>query len=502
MSKKEVSLEEIQSFKGSYPPQIWMLFMTEMWERFTFYGMRALLMLFMTSQMHFDDKSANLTYGAYQAFVYTMPVWGGWLADKLIGQRVSILWGGILMAIGNFTLAIPGDIFFFTGLGFIIVGNGFFKPNISTMVGNLYKADDERRDSGFSLFYMGINVGATLGGLICGYVGQTISWHLGFGLAGFFMLLGLFAFNKGQHKLGPIGLAPEGSRQNEKPFFNLSIKHLVFAGSILLVPLFVVLLKNYAIINYIINPIGAFAVIYVLFTGFKEGPQAFGRIVVAMVLIIFSMLFWAFYEQGGGSLNLYADRNVDMVLFGFTLSSSAVNNSINGAMIVLLTPFFSWLWIVLSSKNANPNTIVKFALGIIQLGLGFYMFVLGAKTANADGMVNLFWFVMGYFFMTTGELCLSPIGLSVITKLSPKNMAGLMMGMWFLASAFGQYLAGLIGSMMAIPSEGADGGKISAVDSLPIYTNIFNQITLVAVASGVFLLILSPFLRKYMHGVK
>lgn len=494
------TLDEIQSFKGKYPKQLWILFFTEMWERFTFYGMRALLMLFMTSQMHFDDAKANLTYGAYQAFVYTMPLWGGWLADRLIGQRKSVLLGGILMAIGNFTLAIPGDLAFFTGLGIIIVGNGYFKPNISTMVGNLYAPSDGRRDSGFSFFYMGINVGATFGGLICGVVGQKVDWHLGFALAGVFMLLGLLVFNKGQKALGPIGLPPEGSKINDKIFAGITYEKGVYILSALMVPFFVFMLYNYKLINYIINPLGILALIYVIWLGIKEGREAFLKIVVALVLTIFSMLFWAFYEQGGGSLNLFADRNVNMYLFGFELSSAAVNNSINGAMIVMLTPLFGWLWIAL--KNKNPNSAVKFALGLMQLGLGFYMFVYGGSLAGDDGKVNLLWFVLGYFFMTTGELCLSPIGLSAITKLSPPKMAGLMMGMWFLASAFGQYLAGLIGSMMAIPSENAEGVHISPVDSLHIYMGVFEQIAMIAALCGLFLLILSPVLKKWMGGVK
>jgi proton-dependent oligopeptide transporter, POT family len=492
------TLEEIQSFKGKYPKQLWMLFFAEMWERFTFYGMRALLMLFMTQQMHFEDNKANLTYGAYQAFVYTMPLWGGWLADRLIGQRIAILWGGIMMAIGNFMLAIPGDIFFFLGLGIIIVGNGFFKPNISTMVGSLYTEKDERRDSGFSLFYMGINIGAMLGGLIVGYVGQEINWHLGFAIAGFFMLLGLFVFYKGQHNLGPIGLPPENSKLNEKSIIGVSNKYGVYVLSIILTPIFAWLLINYKVIDYLINPLGILMLLYVLYLGYSEGWDAFKKILVALVLIIFSSLFWAFYEQGGGSLNLYADRNVDMNVFGIQLSSAAVNNSISGLFIVLLSPFFGWLWIALSNKNANPDSVVKFALGILQLAIAFYMFVLGAKYAT-DGRINFMWFILAYTFMTSGELCLSPIGLSAITKLSPTKMVGLMMGMWFFASAFGQYVAGIIGSLMSVPTT---AGQVSSMASLPVYTEGFRQIAYFSLIGGILLLILSPLMKKLMGNTK
>jgi len=501
----DITLDKIQSFEGAYPKQIYVLFFTEMWERFTFYGMRALLILFMTTQLHFEDAKANLTYGAYQAFVYAMPVFGGMLADRLFGQRKSIFFGGILMAAGNFILAIPGPMamfFFYLGMSFIICGNGFFKPNISTMVGNLYKEGDDRRDAGFSLFYMGINVGAFLGGLLCGFVGQQINWHLGFGLAGVFMLVGLFVFSKGQRMLGPIGLVPNLDRLRKRVFARQSNEGLIYLATLFCVPLFVFMLIEYKIINYVLPPFGVIALLYILWLGFREGREWGFRIIVALVLTMFSMLFWAFYEQGGGSLNLYADRNVNMNLLGLHLSSAAVNNSINAALVIILSPIFGWLWIFLSKKRMEPNSSVKFSLGLMQLGLGFYMFVVGGKLAGSDGMVSLLWFALGYFFMSTGELCLSPIGLSSITKLSPGKMVGLMMGIWFLASAFGQYLAGLIGSLMAIPNDDALGGKINPVQSLHIYSGVFEKIALVSVGIGLLLLLLSPILKKWMHGVK
>lgn len=500
-NQEPLTIDGIRNFSGAYPKQLYILFFTEMWERFTFYGMRALLMLYMTTQLHFDDAKANLTYGAYQAFVYAMPVFGGLLADRIFGQRKSIFWGGILMAIGNFVLAVPGDnYFFYAGMAFIICGNGFFKPNISTMVGSLYHQGDHRRDAGFSLFYMGINFGAMFGGLICGAIGQMVSWHLGFGVAGVFMLLGLLVFRINEHKLGPIGLPNSEEKLNQPSWFSLSAKQWIYIVSVLLVPMFMYLLIEYQLIDLILPPFGAIALAYVLYLGFKTGKTEGMRIVVALVLTVFSMLFWTFYEQGGGSLNLFADRNVNMDFFGIHLSSAAVNNSINGAMIILLSPVFGWLWLMLSKRKLEPNSVVKFSLGLMQLGLGFYMFVLGGQYADA-GMVSLFWFVAGYFFMTTGELCLSPIGLSSITKLSPNHMVGLMMGMWFLASAVGQYLAGIIGTMMAIPKE-SGGGKIMATESLAIYTGVFNKITLVSIACGLVLLMISPILKKWMFGIK
>lgn len=491
-----VTIEAIRNFKGKYPRQLYLLFFTEMWERFTFYGNRALLIMYMVTQLHYDDEKGNLIYGVHQSLMYALPVLGGFLADRFLGQRRSILWGGILLASGSFVMAIPVTGSFFAGMALMIAGNGYFKPNISTIVGSLYHEGDARRDAGFSLFYMGINIGGALGGLICGYVGKEINWHLGFGIAGVFMLIGLLVFYFNQHQLGPIGLLPESKPREPKPFNN---NYLIYAGSLACVPLFIWILTNYSIYSYLINPFGIVSLVYVLYVSLKAGREVFMKILAALVLIVFSGLFWAFYEQGGGSLNLFADRNVQMNVLGIHLSSTAVNNFINSFFVVILTPFFVWLWIWLEKKQREPDAAVKFGLGIIQLGIGFYLFVIGGTMAP-DGMVGFGYFALGYLFMTTGELCLSPIGLSAITQLSPPKMVGLMMGMWFLASSYGQYLAGLIGTLMAIPSESTTGKAMPAIESLAIYSSVFTKIALVAVACGLLLLLLSPWLRKMMQG--
>jgi POT family proton-dependent oligopeptide transporter len=496
-----ITAEDIQNFKGKYPKQLYLLFFTEMWERFTFYGNRALLLLFMVNYLKFSDEKGNLIYGTYQSLIYALPVVGGFLADKFLGQRKSILWGGILLVIGSFVMAIPVPQSFFIGMGILIVGNGYFKPNISTIVGNLYKEDDPRRDAGFSFFYMGINIGGALGGLLCGWVGQQYNWHAGFGLAGIFMIVGLITFYKNQHKLGPIGLPPSPENLKSANTGGIKKEWIIYLLSIAAVPVFILVLNYYKIYSYLINPFGIIALVYVIYTASKLGKQAFLKIIAALVLIIFSSLFWAFYEQGGGSLNLFAERNVNMNVGAFQLSSAAVNNSINSAMIVMLTPFFVWLWIWLSKKNREPNSAIKFVLALLLLGIGFYVFVIGAKTAD-KGMVSLFYFSLGYLVMTMGELCLSPIGLSAITKLSPKKMVGLMMGVWFLASSYGQYLAGLIGTLMAIPGESETGKVMTAAASLPVYTDVFTKIALVAAACGVVLLLLYPWMKKMMQGIK
>lgn len=495
------TLESIQNFEGKYPKQLRLLFFTEMWERFTFYGNRALLLLFMVNYLHFDDAKGNVIYGTYQSLIYAMPLLGGMLADKLLGQRRSIIWGGILLALGSFVMAIPVKESFFIGMAILIVGNGYFKPNISTIVGNLYKAGDGRRDAGFSFFYMGINVGAMLGGLLCGWIGQQYNWHLGFGIAGIFMLFGLVIFVKKQSVLGPIGLAPSEENLRAKTILGFSKEWLVYALSILAIPIFILILTHYKIYSYLINPFGIIALFYVIYVASKLGKEVFLKIMVALVLMIFSSLFWAFYEQGGGSLNLFAERNVNMDLLGFHLSSAAINNSINSVFVVALTPLFVWGWIWMANRRKEPTAAVKFALGLLQLGLGFYIFVVGAKFAD-NGMVSLLFFVLGYLFMSSGELCLSPIGLSAVTQLSPPKMVGLMMGMWFLASSYGQYLAGIIGSLMTIPSEAATGKPMTAIESLEIYTNIYAKIAWVSAGCGVLLLALSPWLKKMMREIK
>ncbi|MFZ4057725.1 MAG: peptide MFS transporter [Ferruginibacter sp.] len=494
-----LSLQSIQDFKGKYPKQLYLLFFTEMWERFTFYGNRALLILFMVNYLHFDDAKGNIIYGVYQSLIYAMPVLGGMLADKLLGQQRSIIWGGILLAIGSLVMAIPVKESFFIGMGILIVGNGYFKPNISTIVGSLYKDNDPRKDAGFSLFYMGINVGSLFGGLLCGWIGQQYNWHAGFGLAGLFMILGLVVFIRNKHILGPIGIEPSLEKLKAPSIVGISKEKLTYILSILAVPVFILILNYYTIYSYIINPFGIIALIYVVYISVKLGKEAFFKILVALVLIIFSSLFWAFYEQGGGSLNLFAERNVDMQFFGLQLSSAAVNNSINGAMIVALTPVFVWLWIWLAKRKTEPSAAVKFSLGLMQLGLGFYIFVIGANFA-VDGKVSLLIFTLGYLFMSTGELCLSPIGLSAITTLSPPKMVGLMMGMWFLASSYGQYLAGLIGSLMAIPDASVTGKVMDAAASLQVYSGVFSKIAWVSFGCGIVLLLMAPWLRKMMKN--
>lgn len=479
-----------------HPKQLALLFFTEMWERFSFYGMRALLVLFMVHQLHYADAKANLIYGTYTALVYLMPLFGGIAADKFLGYRKAIILGGILMAAGHLILAIPTEWSFFAGMAFLISGNGFFKPNISTMVGKLYAPGDSRRDGAFSIFYMGVNLGAAIGGLICGYIGQKINWHYGFGLAGIFMILGLITFLFGQKSLGEIGLTPK-ENEGKGPEVAMSKQLIVLAASLVIIPIFIFLFNNYTLMGKIMFPTCGTAVLAMVILAFQqEHVEDRNKMLAAIVMVAFSVLFWAFYEQGGGSLNLYTERNVNT----FGLPAAAVNNFINPFYIILLSFPFAWMWIRLANKGKEPSTPMKFTLSFLQLGVGFLLFVIGAKLA-LNGRVSFLWYALGYLLLTTGELCISPIGLSMITKLSPTKYTGMMMGFWFLASALGQHLAGVIGTLMAIPSEGG-ATTVSAVESLSIYSGVFMKIFYVSLGGGLVLLLLVPILKRWSGATK
>jgi proton-dependent oligopeptide transporter, POT family len=477
-----------------------MLFFTEMWERFSFYGMRALLILYMTHVLLFPDRDANLQYGAYNALVYTMPLLGGWLADRMLGFRKSIVLGGILMAIGHLVLAIPSESTFFLGLGFLISGNGFFKPNISSLLGRYYSEDDPRKNAGYSIFYMGVNIGAFLGSAICGYLGQKVSWHLGFGIAGVFMVLGLIVFLMFQHILDDQGFPPAPAELDKKLGGVIKTEYALYIGAFMLVPIALLLVKFHSIMSVIMYPIGIGALGYVIWESFKLDKVVRQKLWAATIMIIFSIIFWGFYEQSGGSLNLMAERNVDMSIGSSVLPSAMVNNSLNPFYIIFLTPLFALMWDFLIRKKIEPNTPTKFGLSFLFLGAGYYVFVLGGSIGSSTGMMPMIYFLLGYLLITTGELFISPIGLSMITKLSPLTMVGFMMGLWFLASAFGHHLGGEIGAHMSIPKN-MDGSMMSAVQSLPIYMGGCNQIALVSLIGGVIILLVSPFIKKWMHGI-
>lgn len=553
-------IEKIQDFKGKYPKQLWILFLVEMWERFTFYGMRALLGLYIShlilsinynplpatelkakqekfytdnkekldeahpkwfietsQQKNRDDAEAisNKRYGMINAFIYMMAFIGGMFADKIFGFRRSIFWGGVLMAIGTFLMAIPGAFSFYLGVSILIVGNGFFKPNISTMVGALYRDGDPRRDAGFSLFYSGINIGAFLSGLTIAYIGTSYSWSLGFGLAGVCMLLGLSLFIFTQKTLGPIGLPPKPELLKQLKF-GLPYGVLVQLATLAFIPVFFLLVyypvdvnltgifgqtkegKDYIVeLSDIIFILGALVTIVYLIIQIRGCEREEGRkLTAAVILIFFSFIFWSFFEQGGGSLNYFANGNVQ----SNGLNMTSVNNTVNALWVIAFAPLVGLLWLYLNKKKKEPNTVVKFGLGFVFLGLGFFAFFSSKFWADANGYTPLTMFCFAYLVLTIGELCLSPIGLSMVTKLSPKRLVGVMMGTWFLASAYGQYGAGIIGAALAKGEGSSD--NLSNIEKLEQYTSGYETIAYISIASGILLMLASPLIRKLMGDVK
>ncbi|CAI9675756.1 peptide MFS transporter [Elizabethkingia anophelis] len=502
-----LTLEQIQDFKGKYPRQIWSLFFSEMWERFCFYGMRGMLVFFMIHQLNFAEVQANLQYGATQAFVYAFTFVGGLFADKILGFRKSLFWGGSLMIVGSILLAIDPHKFFFFGLAFIIIGTGFFKPNISTMVGELYKDGDHRTDAGFSLFYAGINLGAFLGGYVCvaigkGYMLSSIieephRWNVAFGLAAIGMLASLINFNFTKRSLGPIGLQPghPDAIVKTKPLPKWA-EYAVYGGTLLFIPLIQIMVSKTEYTDYFMYTIGPLTLIYLFYEMTKVTATERKKLIAALVFIIFSIIFWGIYEQSGGSMSIFAAKNLNDSLLGITADPNGVNNSGGAFFIILLAPLFGLLWLWLGKKRIEPNTIIKFGLGFIFLGLGYYvLFVTRFFSVNGVSSLNIF--TLALLVITFGELCLSPIGLSIMTKLSPARLQGIMMGMWFLASAYGQYVAGLIGAGMAEAKENA-----GSAESLMTYTEGYKMLGIYALIAGVVLILISPLVKKLMQEVR
>ena len=488
------SVEEIQNFEGKYPKQLWYLFFSEMWERFCFYGMRGMLTFFMVDQLLMKEDVANLQYGATQAFVYAFTFIGGLFADKILGYRKSLFWGGIMMIIGSAILAFDPHQFFFLGISFTVIGTGFFKPNISTMVGALYKTNDTRRDAGFSLFYSGINVGALLGGYACVYIGKSYSWNLAFGLAGIVMIISLVTFVFTQKSLSTIGLSPLSEMEKSK---RKIYEYLTYAGTIVAIPLIMTLVSNPQYTDIFMYTIGPLTLLYLFYEMRNFSFQENKKLIAALVFIVFSVLFWAFFEQSGGSLSLFAANNLDNKILGVQFDPNGVNNASNSLFVIIFAPIVGLLWLWLSKRKLEPNTVVKFGMGFLFLATAFYTFYTTRFFANAAGMTSLEVFTMAYLIITFGELCLSPIGLSIMTKLSPIKLQGVMMGMWFLASAYGQYVAGILGAGMAKANENA-----TKAEKLIAYTDGYLQLAIYAVVAGVVLIAISPIVKKLMQEVK
>jgi POT family proton-dependent oligopeptide transporter len=497
ISQEKISIDTIQNFTGKYPKQLWYLFLVEMWERFCFYGMRGILTIFMADKilgLALSDKEANLKYAAIQAFVYAFTFIGGIFADKVLGFKKSLLFGGLVMIVGNLIIAASPKEFFYIGITLSIIGTGFFKPNISSMVGDLYKEGDSRRDAGFGLFYAGINVGALLGGALCVYLGKYVSWSSAFLAAAIVMVIGLITFLITKKQLGPIG---------DSPLLHLPVQKrrvreiAIYIASLLSIPLILIMVQDTDYTDYFMYTIAPLAIIYFLYETFKVKDRKFQlKLFAAFIFIFFYFLFNAIFEQSGGSLSLFAEKNLHHTLLFFNIDPNIVNNSSNSLFVIVFSPLVGLLWLWMAKKKLEPNTIIKFGIGFIFLAASFYVFFYTRFFADANGMTSLNIFTFGYLVTTLGELCLGPIGMSTVTKLSPKKLTGMMMGMWFLASAFGQFAAGKLGAEMSV------SGEASLTTKLFAYTDGYYHLAIYAIIAGIILIVFSPFIKRLMQGVK
>lgn len=563
---------EDRSFFG-HPRGLAVLFLTEMWERFSFYGMRALLVLYLTQHFLFGDREAQGLYAAYASLVYLAPVLGGWVADRYLGSRKAVTIGALLLVAGHFGMAFEGSgskqyvdfggssyefvadgrgedrslvlltptgqrlpaafsaeglaiegaaaaglpavvptsalatrtvqepmfvqILFFS-LSLIIVGVGFLKANISTIVGSLYEQGDPRRDGGFTIFYMGINLGSVLATWLCAWLGITYGWSYGFGLAGFGMLAGLITFLAGQKWLGGRADPPDAAKLKAPVAGPLNVEWAIYVlGFIMLLPAWFLVQRDELVITVLTWGAPAILLGMLGWSLFALKGIERSRMVVAIVLITFSVLFWTLFEQAGSSLTLYADRNTDLTIIGDFRMNAAQVQLFNPLFIVLLAPVFAALWTWLGRKGLEPSTPVKFALALAQVGLGFLILVVGINNfAGDDFRVPLIWLALAYLLHTTGEICLSPVGLSMVTKLAVPRVVGLMMGVWFLASALAHTLAGLVAQ--ATSGDTVGGVVVDPGAQLQTYAGVFTQIGWAGVIVGAVLLLVSPLLKKGM----
>lgn len=477
---------------AGHPRGLFVLFYAEMWERFSFYGMRALLVLYLAKFWLFTEGKASFIYGAYSSLVYIMPVLGGYLADRYLGQRKAVIFGGVLLALGHVFMAVegvhgitdplvkqadPAINVFWLALALIIVGSGFLKANISVIVGQLYKMTDPRRDAAYTIFYMGVNVGAALGTILVGYLGETIGWAWGFGLAGIGMVLGLIIFVLGKPALMGKGEAPAPLERSRE--------WTLYAVGVAAVGVIWLLIQYAQVIQGLLIVSGVAMLGYTLYEAFKLPKEPRERMFAILFLIALNPIFWGLFEQAGGSLNLYTDKYVDR---GGVPTS--LFQSINPIYIVMFAPLFAALWQWLGRKGIEPSAPAKFGLALVQVGLSFLVFVWGANTVGPELMTPVIFVFLIYLLQTTGELCLSPVGLSAMTRLSPVHLGGFIMGAWFYMTAVGSFVAGKIGE-----AAGGENGEMSKQFTLDIYS----KIGWITIAVAVVVLALSPIVKRWMH---
>ena len=572
MNEVETSPPKHDSTFLGHPRGLYILFLTEMWERFSYYGMRGLLVVYLTQHFLFSDDKSSYLYGTYTALVYVMTVVGGVLADRYLGARKAVTFGAILLTLGHLGMAFEGtgsrqlvnydgtdyqiildgrggnarqqivtakgmsyitfsdsemkieaaeavglpttiernqltfrietESFYlnalYLSLALIIAGVGFLKANISTIVGALYDFGDTRRDSGFTIFYMGINLGAFLASIFCGYLGIVHGWRYGFGLAGIGMLFGLLIFIRYNSMLEGKSEPPSAEKLRQTVVWFINVEWLCYLSGIGIVGLSMFLVMNEELVGGILGPLGV--LMFIFMVGYAlislKGVER-SRMLAAMYFILAQIPFWALFEQAGSSLNLFTARLVDRVILGWSVPGP-VFQSLNAGFIFLFAPLMAWLWIGLAKKNLNPSTPVKFSLGVAMAGLGFLVLVAGMKGSGTAALTPVLFIFLIYWIHTIGELMVSPVGLSVVTKLAPANMVGMTMGAWFLYSGISNFLAGIIAR-----STGAEtiGGQITNVAVAKAgYIEVYSQVGFIAIGIAVAMLIVSPLVSKMMHG--
>jgi proton-dependent oligopeptide transporter, POT family len=491
-----------------HPRALFILFFTEMWERFSFYGMKALLIFYLTKYHLFSDESGNLLIGSYAALVYAVPVVGGFIADRYLGFRKAIVFGGILLVLGHLGMAYEGNAatksitgvitrdetalqVFYLSLAFIIMGVGFLKANVSSLVGELYTPEDKRRDSGFTIFYMGINLGSFMATLICVWLGEKYGWSYGFSAAGVGMFLGLITFISGRKLLNDKGESkvPEFL---EKKTVGIKNEWLIYITSIASILVIWQMVQRHSVVQNLLIIAGGVSFLYIVFYAVTQLDKiARDRLIALTILILSSIVFWALFEQAYTSLNLFADRIIDR---GNIKAGNFL--SLNAMFIVIFAPVFAWLWVKLGKYS--PNTALKFAIALLLVGLGFGALVLGINVSEM-GKVGAFWLVLTYFLHTCGELCLSPVGLSAVTKLSPVKIVGFMMGVWFLATASSEFIASILANIASIDTSNGESPDLNLAKES--YLKLFEYMFYTGTAFGLVFLALSGQINKLMHGV-
>ena len=479
---------------NQHPKGLYTLFFTEMWERMSYYGMRGILVLFMTASileggLQFDNVSASAIYGIYSACVYLVALLGGWLADRHIGQQKAILYGGMVIMLGHFLLAFTNLQTFYLGLIFVVLGTGLLKPNISAIVGGLYENDINKKESGFTIFYMAINIGSVLGFFICGYLGENIGWHYGFGAAGIGMAFGLIQFILTKKNLGSIGLEPTIELNNET-----KKKELRIFNSFILIFILIILLGLFGYVSFDPIPIANILTVVILLIAIMYFLYLFSfgnlseeerkKIILIIVLFFGAAFFWSGFDQAGSSFNIFAKEYTDRIILGWEYPASWLQ-VLNPVLVVILSPFMAYMWLFLGKRMLDPSLPFKFGLGLIFMAIGFLFIATGATVAMQEGMAGAKWLLLTYLFHTIGELTLSPIGLAAISNLSPKRFVGQMMGIWFLASSLGAIIAGLLSGQ----------ATYSGINSMP---DLFNKIAITSSLIGLVLILISKPLNNWV----